>query len=187
MPTWSGWVNDFLNSAGVIITPPNRTFMEEWAKHAPGSCKNNPIDLTKAVAGSTRCGATVGGFGRSQNYPTHADASRAFRLQMFTDWVLPLADALGTGNPFQIPDRAAAVAVLERWASPSFASWYKNANADGTTGGSGSGGAFDAHGLGGWRALQHSINHNLPHALRTSKANTNAALRAVSKGRKVKP
>jgi hypothetical protein len=186
MPTWSGWVNEFLNAANIIITPPNRTFMSEWAKHAPGTCKNNPIDLTKAVTGSTRCGATIGGFGRSQNYPSHASAAHAFDLSIHTDWVKPLRDALDTGNPFQIGDRTKVVDVLNRWASPSFARWYANATTSGTTGGGHSGGGKAARAHHGWADLRRTTNHNLPRALRRSRHNTAAALRALSKGRKVR-
>lgn len=186
MPTWTGWQNQFLNAAHIIVTPPNRTFMTEWAKLEGGSCKNNPVDLTHSVNGSTRCGATVGGFGRTQNYPTHAGAAHAFSLQMRTSWVKPLLDALNTGNPFQIGDRSAAVAVLNRWASPTFATWYANATTDGTTGGSGGGGGKGAKAHSGWADLRHSVNHNMPQALKHSKQHTDAALRSLSRARKVK-
>src|SRR4051812_6794518 len=102
--TWSGWIIQFLNRASILNTPPNQTFLSEWARHAPGSCKNNPIDLTTAVSGSSRCGDTVGGFGRSQNYGTHAEAAHAFSIQMHTSWVRPLLAALNSGNPFQVGD-----------------------------------------------------------------------------------
>lgn len=185
MSTWSGWANQFLTAAGIIITPPNRTFMQEWASHAPGSCRNNPVDLTHSVRNSTRCGNTVGGFGRSQNYPSHAAAASAFKAQMDTAWVKPLKDALNTGNPFQIGDRSQAVAVLNRWASPSFASWYEAATTSGTTGGK-SGGGKAAHAHSGWTDLRHAINHNMPQALRRSEQHTAAALRSLSKSRKVR-
>lgn len=184
--TWSGWIIQFLNRANILNTPPNQTFMTEWAKHAPGSCKRNPIDLTKAVSGSTRCGNTVGGFGRSQNYPTHAAAAQAFNLSMHTAWVKPLLDALNSGNPFQIGDRSKVVAVLNRWASPSFASWYATATTSGGSGGGGGGGGKASHAHHGWADLRHTVNHNLPKALRTSGHNTSAALRALGRGRKVK-
>lgn len=184
--TWSGWIIQFLGRAGILNTPPLQIFMSEWAKHAPGSCKNNPIDLSTAVAGSSRCGDTVGGFGRSQNYGTHAEAAHAFSIQMHTSWVKPLLDALNTGNPFQIGDRSSVVAVLNRWASPSFADWYANANNDGTTGGGGVGGGKAARAHSGWNDLRRTVNRDLPKALRTSTRNTQAALRSLSHARKVR-
>lgn len=183
---WSGWIIQFLNGAGILNTPPIQTFMDQWAKHAPGSCHNNPIDLTQAVTGSSRCGDTIGGFGRSQNYGTHAQAAHAFTIQMHTAWVKPLLDALNTGNPFQIGDRSKVVAVLNRWASPSFATWYANANDDGTTGGGGGGGGKAARAHSGWNDLRRTVNHRLPTALRTSQQNTTAALRSLSRARKVR-
>lgn len=185
MPTWSGWVNQFLTAGGVIITPPNRTFMEAWAAHAPGSCQNNPVDLSQAVAGSSRCGDTVAGFGRSQKYGTHAEAARAFHLQLHTDWVKPLLDALNTGNPFQIGDRTAVVDAIKRWGSPAFAKWYANATTSGTSGGGGGGSGSPAHAHGGWNDLRHTVNHGMPKTLRHSHRNIEAALRALSRARKV--
>jgi hypothetical protein len=180
------WVIAFLNRANVINTPPNQTFLEQWASQSGGSCKNNHVDLSQAVAGSTRCGDTVGPFGRSQNYATTGEAAHAFSIQMHTAWVKPLLDALNTGNPFQIGDRSKVIAVLNRWGSTTFANWYANANSDGTTGGSGGKGGKAARAHGGWNDLRHTINHNMPKALRSSERHTHAALRALSKARKVR-
>lgn len=186
MSTWSGWIIQFLSRANILNTPPNQTFMSEWASHSPGGCKNNPVILSTAVAGSTRCGDTVAGFGRTQNYGTHAEAAHAFSIQMHTAWVKPLLDALNSGNPFQIGDRSNVVGVLKRWGDEGFAAWYANANDDGTTGGGGGGGGKSARAHGGWNDLRHSINHNMPKALRTSQQHTTVALRALSKARKVR-
>lgn len=185
MPTWSGWIIEFLQRAGILNTPPVQRFMSQWAAHAPGSCRNNPVDLTKAVPGSSRCGATVGGFGRSQNYSTHAQAATAFREQVRTDWVRPLLDALNTGNPFDISNRDPVVKVLERWGSPQFAAWYQAANSDGTTGGSRSGGvAPQTHRA--WSDLQRSVDKRLPKALHAAEKASLAALRAAARARKVR-
>jgi len=185
MPTWSGWQNQLLNRANIIVTPPNRTFMAAWASHAPGSCKNNPVDLSTKVGSSTRCGNTVAGFGRTQNYATHAQAATAFSDQMHTGWVKPLLDAMNSGNPFQIGDRSQVVAVLNRWGSPSFASWYANASEDGTGGGGGGGGG--ASGIHkGWADLRKTVNHKLPSHVSASEKLTAAALRKLQHARKVK-
>ena len=186
MPTWSGWQNQFLNAAGILVTPPNRQFLTQWASHAPGSCRNNPIDLTHSVSGSTRCGNTVGGFGRSQNYRTHANAAHAFQLQIDTDWVHPLKAALNSGNPFQIDNKGPVVAVLNRWASPSFATWYANANSDGTGGGGGAGGGDGPGAHKGWVHLRRSVNSKMPKSLHASERNIHAALRSLGHAHKVK-
>lgn len=186
MPTWGGWVIEFLNRANIMNTPPNQTFMEQWAAHSPGSCKNNPVILSTAVSGSTRCGDTVAGFGRTQNYGTHSEAAHAFSLQMHTSWVKPLLDALNTGNPFQIGDRTKVVDVLKRWGDEGFAAWYANATTSGTSGGGGGGGGSASRAHGGWNDLRRTVNHRMPSALRTSERHTHAALRALSKARRVR-
>ena len=186
MSTWSGWIIQLLNRANILNTPPIQTFMSEWASHSPGSCKNNPIVLSTAVSGSTRCGDTVAGFGRTQNYATHAGAAHAFSIQMHTDWVRPLLNALNTGNPFQIGDRSKVVAVLRRWGDEGFADWYANATNDGQTGGGKGGGGKAARAHSGWNDLRRTVNHRMPKALRTSERNIHAALRSLSHARKVR-
>ena len=101
MSTWPGWIIQFLNRANILNTPPIQTFMGEWAAHSPGSCKNNPVILSTKVSGSSNCGATVAGFGRTQNYGTHAEAAHAFAIQIHSAKMKPLLDALNTGNPFR--------------------------------------------------------------------------------------
>jgi hypothetical protein len=184
--TWSGWIIEFLNRAGILNTPPIQTFLAEWAAHSPGRCKNNPVILSTAVSGSTRCGDTTAGFGRTQNYATHAGAAHAFSIQMHTPWVKPLLDALNTGNPFQIGDRSKVVAVLRRWGDEGFADWYANATTSGQGGGGGGGGGKGSRAHGGWNDLRRSVNHNMPKALRTSEQHTRAALRSLSRARKVR-
>lgn len=186
MATWGGWIIQLLGAAGIINTPPNQTFMEQWAAHDGPACKNAPVTLSTKVQGSTRCGATVTPLGRTQNYPTHAAAAHAFALQMALARMKPLRAALNSGNPFQIGDRSGAVSALRAWGSPSFADWYLNANSDGTTGG-GSGSSGKApHAHSGWQHLRTVVNHRMPKALRQSEQHTAAALRALGKGRKVR-
>ena len=186
MPTWSGWINQLLDAAGIIVTPPNRTFMSEWASHDKNPCANAPIVLSAFVQGATRCGATVTDFGYTYKYPSHAAAAHAFDIQTHNARAKPLLDALNTGNPFQIGDRSQVVAVLKHWGSPAFATWYANATTDGTTGGGGGGGGKASRAHGGWQDLRRSVNHRMPAALRKSGANSSAALRALSKARKVR-
>lgn len=181
--TWDGWQADFLGAAGIIVTPPNMDFLGDWHAHAPGTCNFNPIDLSTAAGKSTRCGATVAGFGRTQNYPTHADAEQAFKHQITAASMKPLKAALDTGNPFQIGDRASAVAAIVKWGSPQFAAWYKTATASGQTGGSK--GSSTADLMGGWHSLRRSLNRNWRRGLNRGEHNLNAALRSLSHSRKV--
>lgn len=188
MATWSGWQNEFLLAARIIETPPNRDFLTEWAKHASSpQCRDNPIDLHAKVGGSTNCARPAGFTAWTQRYGSHADAATAFSRQVNSNAFAAILDTLGTGNPWQDPGYENVHKALLAWPSNTFAAYYLS-RAKSTQGVGGSdGGTFDAKGLGGWKSLMHSANHNLPSALRKSKANTNAALRAVSKGRKVKP
>lgn len=186
MPTWSGWIIQFLNRAGILNTPPLQIFMREWAAHDKNPCANAPIVLSAFVTGATRCGATVTDFGYTYKYPSHTAAAHAFAIQIHNTRAKALLDVLNSGNPFQVPDRAPAVAVLRHWGSPSFATWYLNANADGTTGGGGGGGGKAARAHGGWNDLRRVMNHRMPKALRQSERHTAAALRALSKARRVR-
>ena len=186
MTTWSGWDRQFLNAAGILLTPPNLTFMAEWASNEGGSCKNNPVDLAHPITGSTRCGDTVTGFGRTQNYPSHTKAAQAFSYQINDAAMKALKVALDTGNPFQIGDRSAAVAALDSWGSPVFAKWYMNATTDGGTGTGGAPSTRAPHTHSGYHDLQRTMQKNLPTALRKSSKLTNGALRSLSRGRKVK-
>ena len=184
MGTWSGWENQFLMAAGIIVTPPNRTFMDQWSAHDGAQCRNAPVTLSTPVTGSTRCGDTVTPLGRTQNYDTHAHAAHAFKLQIDLASMRPLKAALNSGNPFQIGNRDPVVGALKTWGSPSFANWYKNATDQGTTGGSGSKGiAPDT--LHGWHSLRRSLNRNWGRGLRSGDRSLNAALRSLSHSRKV--
>lgn len=186
MPTWSGWIIQLLNQANILNTPPLQTFMSEWASHDKNPCKNAPIVLSTSVSGATRCGATVTDYGRTMKYPSHAAAAHAFQIQIHLSRSKDLLDVMNSGNPFQVPDRSGAVAVLKHWGSPAFAEWYLNANSDGTTGGKGGGGGKGARAHSGWTDLRRSVNKHMPSALRTSERNVNAALRSLSHARKVR-
>lgn len=43
-----------------------------------------------------------------------------------------------------------------------------------------------AHTHHGWQDVRHSVNHNMPAALRAAKQSTDAALRSLGRGRKVR-
>lgn len=186
MATWSGWQNQFLLAAKIIETPPNRDFLTEWARHASSpQCARNPIDLHQKVGGSTDCDHPAGFPAWTQAYTTHAHAATAFADQVNSNQFAAILDTLGTGNPWQDPGFENVHKALLAWPSNNFAAYYLNRMQGGSGSGSGSGGkAARAHV--GWNDLRHTINHNMPKALRSSEEHTRAALRALSKARKVR-
>lgn len=160
--------------------------MTEWASHDNPSCKNSPITLSTKVKGSSNCGATVTPVGHTQSYATHANAVHAWTVQIKESFAKPIRDAIGTGNPFQISDRAPVVAALKHWGSPGFAAWYTNATDQGTTGSGGNPSTKAPHTHSGYHDLQHTWQHNLPAALDKSGRLTQAALRHLGRAHKVK-
>lgn len=186
MSTWSGWQNQFLLAAKIIETQPNRDFLTEWARHASSpQCRDNPIDLHVRVGGSTNCDHPAGFTNWTQAYTTHAHAATAFADQVNRSQFLAIANTLGTGNPWQDTGDVQLVhKALLAWPSVNFAAYYLNRMTGGSGGQGGGGKAARAHG--GWNDLRHSINHNMPKALRSSEQHTRAALRALSKARKVR-
>ena len=186
MPTWPGWGIEFTARAGILNTPPVQIFMDEWAVHDANPCRNAPVILSAFVAGATRCGATFTDFGFTYKYPSHAAAAHAFTIQLHNTRAAALLDVLNSGNPFQVGDRSAAVAVLKQWGSLAFARWYQEANSDGTTGGGPSSGGKGARAHSGWSDLRRSVNARLPAALRSSERNVHAALRSLSHARRMR-
>ena len=186
MATWSGWQQQFLLAAGVVDTPPNRDFLTEWAKHASSpQCARNPIDLHHQVGGSTNCDHPAGFAYWTQAYKTHANAATAFRDQLNQNLYLAISDTLGTGNPWQDPGYKLVHKALLAWPSNNFAAYYLNRmTSSGGPGGGGGGKSAAAHS--GWKHLRRSLNQHMPKALRTSQHNTSAALRSLSRGRKVR-
>ena len=186
MPTWSGWIGQFLHAAGILNTPPNQTFMAAWAQHATSNCTRNPIDLCHAEPGSTNCRAATGIFPHYQTYTTHAHAASAFAYEVKLPAFKPLFNALDSGNPFQVADRSPVESVLISWGSVAFAKWYETAQAGGSGGGGGGGGAQGPGAHKGWVHLRRSVNHNMPHSLSASQRNIHAALRSLGHAHKVK-
>lgn len=186
MATWSGWQNEFLLAAKIIETPPNRQFLSDWAAHASSpQCRNNPIDLHHKVGGSTNCDHPAGFPYWTQAYTSHAHAAAAFAAQVNSSQYAAILDTLGTGNPYQDPGFQNVYAALKAWPSNNFAAWYLNKMQGGGSG-SGGGKGKAAHAHSGWQSLRKTFNRNMPSALRKSEKHTAAALRAISRGRKVR-
>lgn len=186
MATWSGWQNQFLLAARIIETPPNRDFLTEWARHASSpQCRDNPIDLHVKVGGSSDCDHPAGFTHWTQAYTSHAHAATAFSDQVNSNQFAAILDTLGTGNPWQDSGYQEVHKALLAWPSVNFAAYYLNRMTGGGSGGGGKGGKAP-HAHTGWTDLRHSVNHNMPKALRSSEEHTRAALRALSKARKVR-
>jgi len=183
--TWSGWQAQFLRRAGIIVTPPNQNLLTEWSKHTTTNCRNNPIDLSHKLSGSTNCGKLPGIFPQAQRYTNHDQAANAFKAEIHADFAQQLLRALNTGSPFQVAYFNDVASVFVSWGSPDFLDVYL-ADAGGKGGGSGGGGGKASRAHGGWKDLQRSINHRMPAALQSSKRSTAAALRSLSHARKVR-
>ena len=186
MATWSGWEIQFFNRAHILNTPPNQRLLTAWANHATSpNCANNPIDLSIAVGGSSHCHANTGIHHWTMRYGSHGDAASAFDTEIHQAWAHALLSALNSGNPFQVANWNDVVSVFVSWGSVSMSNWYFN-QFQTSGGGGGGGGGKGARAHHGWTDLRHSINHNMPKALRASEQHTSAALRALSKARKVR-
>jgi hypothetical protein len=186
MATWSGWQNEFLNRANIIVTPPNRDLLDSWAKNAHTDCTNNPIDLSHQLAGATNCGTLPGIFAHAKHYTSHAQAATAFNDEIHAAFARALLDAMNTGNPYQVSNASDVGSVFVSWGSDKMLNVYLNAAAAGGPGAPppGGSGSTDIHH--GWNSVRRSLNKNWPHSLNTSERNVHAALRSLSHSRKVK-
>ena len=185
MSTWSGWQRQFLNAAGIIVTPPNMDLLTQWSQHTHRQCVNNPVDLTHRESGSSSCGSSTGIFPTEYTYSTHAHAASAFAWEIHQAFAKALLDALNTGNAYQVAKPSPVASVFVSWGSPAMADAYLNQAQGGSSGGGGGGSTKAPHTHSGWHDLRRSVNHNLPTSLRHSSKLTAAALRALGHGRKV--
>lgn len=184
MATWTGWESQFLTRAGIVVTPPNKRFLDEWAARATSNCPNNPIDLGVQVKGSSNCAAGTGFNPHTQRYPSHTSAAHAFAVELDQSYAKALRAALNSGNPFQYSGFQNVVSDLVTWGSDKFANYYLGQ----MTGGSGSGGSTGQapHTHSGWAHLRRVVNHDFHTTLRDSEKTTNAALRSLARAHKVK-
>jgi hypothetical protein len=181
---WSGWQNQFLNAANIIVTPPNRQLLDQWARNATTSCARNPIDLSHAVGNSSNCASLPGIFPHAKRYATHASAATAFRDEIHMSFAKALLDAMNTGNPYQIADPSAVTSVFVSWGSDSMANIYAAATSGGGSGGGG-GAATGLHQ--GWSDLTRSLsNRRLGDKIRMTNQFDAATLRALKRARKVR-
>lgn len=186
MATWSGWQADLLNAASIHNTTGNRVFLSQWNANANSNCGNNPVDISRAVSGSSDCHTLPGGR-VAQKYGSHSSAANAFsdQLNLSNNPGFPhLARAFQSGNP--LSDTAKVQTFLDdltRWGSAEFVSYLEyQLSISGSSGGS----IRAPHALSGWHAIQHSVNVNMREALRSSERQRIRALQSLSRARKVR-
>lgn len=132
------------------------------------------------------CANLPGIFPKARYYTSHAQAAGAFADEVRLTFAKALFDALDSGNPYQSPSKPSEVAsVLVSWGSDKYASVYLAA-AQGQQGGGGPGGGIAPRTHKAWVDLQGSINTRLPNALRDAEKANRAALRTLSRARKVR-
>lgn len=186
MPTWSGWQNQFLNRAGIIVTPPNRQLLTSWAANAHTNCANNPIDLSHKLTGSSDCAALPGIFPQAQRYTSHAQAATAFRDEIHAAFARNLLRAMNTGNPYQVSYANDVASVFVSWGTDKMLNVYLAGEPGTGGGGGGGGGAKGVSAHKGWTHLRRAMNHSLPKSLSASQRNVQAALRSLGHAHKVK-
>lgn len=191
MPTWTGWQNQFLNRAGIIVTPPNRQLLTSWAANAHTSCANNPIDLSHKLTGTSDCAKLPGIFPQAQRYTSHAQAATAFRDEIRQSFAGVLLRAMNTGNPYQVPYANDVASVFVSWGTDKMLNVYLagEPGTGGAGGGGGGGGAGAGDGASvhkGWHDLRTTVNHKMPGHVASSHKMTQAALRKLSHIRRVR-
>lgn len=182
MATWSGFQTDLLNAAGLGASTMQQQFILDWNTAASTDCRNNPVDISRNVSGSTSCKrltpARV-----ARNYTSHSSAGGAFKGQLRSGNFPHLLAALETSNPYAYTDPQGVEADLNKWGSPKQAAYYAKNATGGTTAGSGAGAP---HTHKGWESLRTSVNVHLPAALRNADRHAADALRQLAKAHKVR-
>ena len=182
MTTWAGWEADFLSAVSLPNTGNNRAFLSSWASNATHpNLKDNPVDLHLKEPGSTNGPAGPGTGQHFQNYPSHVWARTAWDGQLTSGKYPHLHGALESGDPYGVSDFLDVEGDLNVWGSGPFGSVYVN---DARTGPPGSIPFAAMHK--GWADLQHSVNRNMPAALRHSRRVRQAALTELRRARKVR-
>jgi hypothetical protein len=163
--TWGGWQAEFLTAAQVPNTTNNRRFLTDWNSHAETNCRDNPVDLSAKVSGSTNCHSLPAITAKAQNYTTHGNAAHAFYVQTHAGSSKALLAALASGNPYTVNDTGTVAEDLSAWGSQKFAQAYF-AETAGQRGGGGSPDTYAPRSVRAWGELQKQVNRTLPRTLR---------------------
>lgn len=183
MSAWAGWEAEFLKAAGLPTTTSNEAFLNQWNTYDNTNCRNNPVDISRNVSGSTACADLPNGR-KARNYTSHAQAASAFTAQLKSGNYPHLLAALRSGQPYAVANPSLVAQDLGKWGSGIFQQEYV---ASATVPGSGGGSNLNApRAHGGWRDLRKSVNRNMPHALNRAGSLTRQALRTAAHGRRVK-
>lgn len=183
MGVWSGWQADLLNRAGLPRTSFNLAFLSAWHTYDNTNCRDNPIDISRNVSGSSACAALPNGR-QARNYTSPAQAASAFNAQLKSGQYPHLLAALRSGQPYAVSNPAQVAQDLGKWGSGIFQQEYVNSVQTPPPAPGSNVRAPRAHN--GWRDLRKSVNRTMPHALNRAGTLTRQALRATSHGRKVK-
>lgn len=182
MGTWNGFTTDLLDGARLHTAKMDVQFMFDWNFAASSDCQNNPVDISHTVRGSHDC-KKLTTTRTAQNYSTTQMAVNSFAAQINSGNFPHLLAALKTDNPYAYSDPNGVIDNLKTWGSPKQAAYYAKNATGGTTG---TGGPNPTAMHKGWADLQHSVNKQLPAALNESRRSRHAALRELSRARKVR-
>lgn len=186
MSTWAGWQVDLLDAAGITYAESHGEFLTEWHNHAASDCRNNPVDISQRSPGATNCHKLTSSR-TAKNYTSHAAGASAFAAQITSGSFPHLLRALRANVPLNEPSPQAVADDIDAWGSPSFAAWYLAHSSVGSGGGIGAPPTLKpAQALRGWGDLQRSVNRHMHDSLTDSQRLRRAALRKLSKARKVK-
>ena len=176
MSAWSGWAGQLLTVLGDKNTTANLKFLNEWHSFEQTNCANNPISASQSWAGSSECKAPV------RNYRTRADGLQATAAQLHDAKYSAILAALKSGDPYGYSDSFTVSQELDTWGSLTFSTRYSTETAQAPPDNTVS--APRAHK--GWADMRRSTNYHWPAALRDSDRHIHAALRSLSRARKVR-
>lgn len=187
MATWVGWQAQFLEAAGLPTDEAVQNLLFDWSQHAASSCRNNPIDVSRAASGASNCHRLTASR-TAKNYTSHGQAASAFAHEINSGNFPHLLAQLGFADPYEAPSVSAVTAELRKWGSPAFASFFQAHahSGSGSGGGGGGGGPGEPHVHKGWADLARSLNSRAPRALSRSSHLVRQALRASSHGGRVR-
>lgn len=175
-PNWPGVL---LDAANLDHGSDNLTFMNKWHADASSDCRNNPVDISRSTGGSTKCKVLTSSR-TAQTYASPADAADGFSGQIRSGNFPHLLALLVSGQPPTQANYADVSADLRKWGSPKYAGYIVQQYGPPPAGI----GAPKLHS--GWGAMRISFNNHMVDTLKESRRNTNAALRALARARKVR-
>lgn len=182
MGTWNGFTTDLLKAAHLSTAQMTVQFMFDWNTAATSDCRNNPVDISHTVRGSSNCHRLTS-TRVAQNYATTQMASTSFATEIHSGNFSHLLAALGTDNPYSYSDPAGVESDLRKWGSPGQAAYYaKNATGGTPT----TQNANDPHAHTAWVDLQRSVNKRWPANIKGASQSRRAALRNLARAHRVR-